>query len=285
MSVENEDIVSAFYTKILLRDPDVAGYSAHVSNLASGTVGFGPLLDAFLTGEEFRANFQKFMRTYNTNDLRFTNDHSQHGEFLEILKLILEFGADNRIVVDVGANGKERSNSYDLLKEFGWQGLLIEANPALSDQIRADFDGLNFSLVSVAVSDEVGTGTLSLGINSDISSLSPENTTCWGPITGGVTVPVQRLPNILRQYDIPHVFDLLSLDIEGYDARVLNDLVLNSAYRPRFVIIEGSHNFTITDPGQIGVSALVCEQYELSARTAANLILSGKVVTQARRAG
>ena len=62
-------------------------------------------------------------------------DHSQNGEFLELLKLIVARGAPGKNIVDAGANGRERSNSYDLMLLFGWRGLLIEANPALADKI------------------------------------------------------------------------------------------------------------------------------------------------------
>lgn len=209
---------------------------------------------------------------------RYIEDHSQNGEFLHILKLIVDRGAPTKWVVDVGANGRERSNSYDLLKTFGWKGLLIEANPTLEEQIRTDFSGLDFSLVMVAVSDEPGKGKLSLGINSDISSLSPEFTSAWGPVIGNISVPVRRLPDILNEYNVPHNFDLLSLDIEGHDSRVLNDLFNNSSFRPRWIIIEGSFNFTVNDLRNIGVSDSVCEEYKISSRTEANFILYNKLL-------
>lgn len=281
MGVRLEDIVSIFYRRILLREPDPSGYQNSVSNLKSGTMDVDGLLGAILTSEEFKSNLGKFARVYGTESPRLTNDHSQYGEFFELLKLIVDRGAPSRIVVDVGANGRERSNSYDLLRHFGWKGLLIEANPALREQINADFKGLDYTLVSVAVSDVAGEGALSLGVNSDISSLSPEYSAAWGPISGSIAVPVRRLPEILAEYGIPNVFDVLSLDIEGYDARVLNDLILNSAFRPKWVIIEGSHNFAVSDPTVIGVSGRVCEEYTVSAQTLANLILSYKAATRA----
>lgn len=204
------------------------------------------------------------------------DDHSQFGEFLELLKLLVGRAAPTKIVVDVGANGRERSNSYDLLRLFGWRGLLIEANPALTEQIRTDFAGLDYTLVTVAVSDEVGVGTLSLGVNSDISSLSPEFTGAWGPVSGSVKVPIRRLPDILTEHDIPQTFDVLSLDIEGFDARVLTDLYDNSEFRPRWVIIEGSHNFKVNDFTLIGVAKSVSEEYEIASRTPANLLLRNR---------
>ena len=269
-----QDVIRALYKRLLLRAPDANGLAQWVAIYEKGSIDLDSMLSLFLQSEEFKANFPHFTRTYGPGDLGLTNDHSQGGEFFELLKLIVSRGAPGKILVDVGANGKERSNSYDLLRHFGWKGLLIEANPALREQILTDFSGLDFELVSVAISDEDGTGTLSLGINSDVSSLSERNTANWGPIFGSVPVAVRRLPPILEENGIPRDFDLLSLDIEGYDSRVLNDLIEHSHFRPTWVIIEGSHNFTVSDPRRIGVSELVCKEYEVSARTRANLILA-----------
>ena len=54
------------------------------------------------------------------------------------------------------------------------------------------------------------------------------------PLTtrGTVEVEVRRLHDILDEHDIPLVFDLLSLDIEGEDFKVLNDLIANSPIGP-----------------------------------------------------
>ncbi len=268
-----EDFVSTLYRRILLREPDSASLSAWAEKLRRGDTNLDGLLALFLESDEFGENFRRFQRTYGSGKSHLTNDHSQNGEFIEILRLMVSKAAPGGIVVDVGANGRERSNSYDFLKNFGWKGLLIEANPVLAGKIKQEFEGLDFDLVSVAVSDEEGTGFLSLGVNSDISSLDSKNTAAWGPISGAVQVPMRRLASILDEYNIPPRFDLLTMDIEGYDARVLNDLICNSDYRPQWIIIEGSCNFTVSDPRQIGVSDFVCDRYSVSKRTVANLIL------------
>src|SRR5258708_6711706 len=55
-------------------------------------------------------------------------DHSQFGEYTLLLSRFVARAAPTATVVDVGARGRTLSNSYDLLKNFGWRGLLIEAN-------------------------------------------------------------------------------------------------------------------------------------------------------------
>jgi hypothetical protein len=98
-------------------------------------------------------------------------DHSQNGEFLELLKLIVARGAPGKNIVDVGANGRERSNSYDLMLLFGWRGLLIEANPSLADKIRAEFNGVNYTLVTCAVSDFEGAGCRVMALDVETKDL------------------------------------------------------------------------------------------------------------------
>lgn len=273
MLIKSENLIFAVYKYLNFRKPDEVGYNNWISFFESQGASVDAFIKAALTSEEFKLLSSRFTRAYFQDAQRFTNDHSQHGEFLEVLRILLDRGSKHKVVVDVGANGRERSNSYDLLKYFGWRGLLVEANPNLINQINDEFEGLDFELVSCAVSDEDGDGELALGVNSDISSLSSENTKSWGPLSGGVSVKIRTLHSILAEYNIPFDFDLLSIDIEGFDARVVNDLILRSSFRPEIIIMEGSMNYTINDPRELGVSDAVCAQYEVRARTVANLIM------------
>ena len=192
-----------------------------------------------------------------------------------MIRLFVNDAARHRIVVDVGANGVERSNSYDFLRHFGWRGLLIEPNPALGAAIRAGFAGLDFQLVECAVSDFEGRASLHLGVNADISSLDQDATAAWGAVSGAVDVPVRRLGAILAEHDIPLDFDLLSLDIENHDIRVLNDLLVNSPYRPHYILFEGSHHHTVNSFEKLeamGMDPSVKTLYAFAGQTAANIV-------------
>ncbi len=170
-------------------------------------------------------------------------DHSQFGEFRLLLRHFVNSASKHQLVVDVGTNGCERSNAYDLMKNFGWRGLLVEANPDLWSAIERDFAGLDYSLAKCAISDSEGEMPLFIGINSDVSSLRREAAEAWGAIQGEIKVKVRRLGVLLDEYFIPKDFDVLSLDIEGLDIEVLNDLLGFTDYRPEVVIIEASMNF------------------------------------------
>jgi FkbM family methyltransferase len=177
------------------------------------------------------------------------------------------------LVVDCGARGKERSNSYDLMKFFGWKGLLIEANPRLIPEIEREFADLDHDLVQCAVSDRTGTATLTLGINDDVSSIVPGQAAAWGETKGEVVVPMRRLPDILEEYRAPKVFGLLSLDIEGQDIAVLNDLIDNSDFRPQYIIIEASNDFRTKSLNDLPFSERVKQAYVIVGQTFPNLIL------------
>jgi hypothetical protein len=52
-----------------------------------------------------------------------------------LIRAMVNDAAAHRIVAYIGARGRERSNSFDLLRHFGWKGLPIEANPAPIEDI------------------------------------------------------------------------------------------------------------------------------------------------------
>jgi FkbM family methyltransferase len=206
------------------------------------------------------------------------NDVSQFGETQILVKEILNDASKYKIVVDAGARGKARSNSYDLMRHFGWRGLLIEANPTLVASIRREFAGLDFELINCAVSDYTGSASFHIGIRDGVSSLSEHAAKRWGPTRGSVEIKVERLGEILKSRNIPLDFDVLSLDIEGEDIKVFNQIVDNYAYRPRWVIIEASFDFRVKTLDDIHLSPEIRKNYAIVGQTRANLIL--KYLTQ-----
>lgn len=272
--ISSKAFLEALYHGLLGRSGDEAGLISWTQRLSDGTATPIDVVEGFVNSEEYRAQgTQGAQVRVSSEPARFTNDVSQYGETLELLKLWVKDSQICGWVVDVGARGKERSNSYDLMKEFGWHGLLIEANPQLITGIEEDFAGLSFDLVNFAVSDYEGVATLSLGVNDDISSLTEANTQAWGELRGSVEVEVRTLESLLKAQNAPHDFDLLSLDIEGEDIKVLNSLLANSLYRPRWIIIEASHDFSVRSLDDLDFSDDVKALYEIRGQTVANLIL------------
>ncbi len=267
-------LVEECYAALLQREPDEGGLIEKASRLESGTVALREIIGEIVMSEEFMTRLPDLLAQQPLGaGCRLTNDVSQYGEVWMLVRHWVNAQAACGIVVDVGARGRERSNSYDLMRHFGWQGLLVEANPALLPAIERDFVGCDMRLVSCAVSDYTGEATFTLGSNDDVSSLDAGLAQGWGETRGEVEVKVRRLVDVLNEHAIPHAFDLLSLDIEGEDIKVLNDLVDHSGYRPTWIIIEASHDFKVRTLDDAPFSPAVRAEYKVCMATSANLIL------------
>lgn len=203
-------------------------------------------------------------------------DHSQFGEFSLFLKVARP--RRHGLIVDVGALGKDGSNSYDLMSQLGWRGVLVEANPNLWEGIERDFSGLNSTLVRCAVSDVEDKVVFHLGAADGVSSIIRASAEAWGPLRGEVEVQARRLGEILDEQQVPTNFDLLSLDIEGMDMPVLNDLIATTNYRPRWIFLEASLDFQTKSLADLDLLPAVQDQYEIVGQTVPNLLLAHRDV-------
>lgn len=263
-AIDHAAVVASLYRGFLRRDPDPSAQGL-IAALDSGKLDLAAAIELFVQSEEFAEVSERF------NSPPFMNDQSQYGEVQRLIRMMVN-GGRHAIVVDAGARGKERSNSFDLMTSFGWKGILIEANPALIAPITEAFAGTDLTLVSCAVSDFDGEATFHFGANDDVSSLNKTATESWGESKGETTVTVRRLPAILEEQAVPRNFDLLSIDIEGEDVKVLNDVVA-AGYRPQFVIIEASYDYTVSSLHDLPFSDEVRTAYAIVERTRSNLIL------------
>lgn len=266
-------LVAGVFRTLLLREPDLQGLADWARLLEAGHITLEAMIARTLGGAEFAERSGDFLRRYvAAGSGRLTNDVSQFGETWLLMRDIVNRAARHRIVVDVGARGRERSNSYDLLRHLDWRGLLIEANPRLIAPIDAEFEGLNYELVNCAVSDYSGTAKLFIGVNDDVSSLTRNAAEGWGDLQGEVEVKVEQLSRLLREHKIPLDFDLLSIDAEGEDINILNEVVV-AGYLPGYIIIEASNDFQTKALTDLPIAGAVLERYSLAEQTKANLIL------------
>ena len=259
------DVVTALYLGVLGRDPDPGGLAHYAAQLDAEPGILGRMASEFHLSQEHHDH---------VHQMPVIVDHSQYGEFKLLLKRLIAHAAPQGYIVDVGARGVERSNSYDLLRNFRWKGVLVEANPFLHDAIERDFADCDFTLVRCAVGVEEGMQPFYLGANDDVSSLVRDAAAGWGDLNGEIAVEVRRLSPILDEAGVPKQFEVLSLDIEGLDVAVLNDLVDTSEYRPAYVIIEASYDFTTRSLADVGASERVQDMYAIVEQTRSNLILS-----------
>jgi FkbM family methyltransferase len=277
--IDLERLVDDLYRIFLNRPADQGALLAKVQGLRSGAWTPGELIRELIGSGEFAAFAPEFLHRYASEDRRpLFNDCTQYGELHLLLRSWINATASARFVVDVGARGRERSNSYDLLRHFGWRGLLIEANTALIESIRRDFGGLDVEVVNCAVSDFNGRAQFTLGANDDVSSLEASSAASWGDTRGVVDVLVRRLPDLLEEARAPLCFDLLSLDIEGEDVKVLNDLCEDGRFTPTWIFLEASNDFATKSLSDLPTTPTVRRSYEMVGQTKANILLRRREV-------
>lgn len=147
------------------------------------------------------------------------------------------------MVVDVGALGKTNSNSWNLIHDDGWRGLLVEPRPAAAEKIRREFTG-DYALEQVAVSDFDGTATLHMFPIKGWASLDENRAVRSGKKDRwrrpAITVDVTTLPALLVKHDVPHRFGVLSVDVEGLELKVISPM-LSTLWRPDFILVEDTH--------------------------------------------
>jgi FkbM family methyltransferase len=257
----------------LLRAVDAAGLDNWRTAINSGRVTLSEFFLALMRSKEFRANASAFFTEYaNFGEYLGIHDHSHNGEVTLLLRAMINSDERIKIAVDVGAHGKAGSNTYDLLRHFGWRGILVEANPELIPKIKKEFSGCNFDVANVAVSSRPGKATLYLGINDEISSIHRDWTAAWGPVRHFVEIDVETLPSILARFNVPRSFGLLSIDAEGEGLNLLED-ALAAGYRPEWVILEAHEALKIGTIAELPASELVKGTYDIAYRTQSNLII------------
>lgn len=140
------------------------------------------------------------------------NVFSQSGEDGILRKILEVISPANCWCVEFGAwDGKTYSNTHKLMRDEGWHGVFVEADPARFQDLLATYGG-----------------------NSNAHCLN-----CFVTFDGD-----NSLQNLLRRTAIPRDFDLLSIDIDGNDYHVWESF---NDYQPRIVVIE----FNPTIPSEV----------------------------------
>jgi hypothetical protein len=132
------------------------------------------------------------------------NVYSQNGEDGVIDEIFRRLGRSSGWFCEFGAwDGRYGSNSYSLLRK-GWDGVMIEGDP--QRYRRLDALGRRFAHLQT--------------VQAMVSHLSSDRDT---------------LDNILSRTGIPIEFDLLSIDVDGYDYQIWES---SKRYDPAVVVIE-----------------------------------------------
>lgn len=157
--------------------------------------------------------------------------------------------------VDIGCHDPVYlSNTFQLYTR-GWRGLVVDANPALIARFKRSRP--HDIAVCAAVSDIVETRSFVCSRQPEVSSLIPELISEADRVSETVVVTT-TLTSLLETHKVPHDFDLLSIDIEGFDVPALAGLDWMT-YRPRIIVVE-MHGFDIANPSSSSAYTLLTNQ-------------------------
>lgn len=145
--------------------------------------------------------------------------------------------------VEVGAYDGESYSNTSCLADVGWSGIYIEPVAEYAASCRSRHkNNPKVKTLGVAASDHEGEMTLYTG--GVLSTLIAEQVDDYAKVDwsknrhhGEQTVRVSTLDNILRENGAKRRFDLLSVDVEGYEFEVFKGFDINF-WRPRAIIVE-----------------------------------------------
>ncbi len=145
------------------------------------------------------------------------------------------FGPRKGYFVEVGANEpRERSQTFHL-EQAGWTGVLIEPQPGLAAQLRAERKAKVFA-VACSSPDNAGR-TLPLHVAGPLSGLDRERMAPGSTPAAVIEVPIRTLDDVLAEAGAPQGFDFLSIDVEGHELEVLRGFDI-ARWRPQLILLE-----------------------------------------------
>jgi len=145
--------------------------------------------------------------------------------------------------LEIGANdGFSLSNTVYLEDNFGWRGILIEANPKYRNSLK----NRKSIIVNKAITESNGVFQFTdAGLYGGLSE-TLDNT--HGDITGKasvINVDGCRLEDVLIENQAPKVIDFVSIDVEGGEFSILKQLCELKNYRFKCGCVE--HNYRGND--------------------------------------
>jgi FkbM family methyltransferase len=149
--------------------------------------------------------------------------------------------------VEAGGNdGYTQSNTYAFERRHGWRGVLVEPVPELaracalerpgSHVVRAALVALDFPASEVSLRFGGLMTVVVGGRDADDEWVAAAHAVGQEEPPHEFAAPARTLSSILDEVGAPEV-DLLSLDVEGYEAQALAGVDLER-HAPRFVLVE-----------------------------------------------
>ena len=150
--------------------------------------------------------------------------------------LVRQFFTDTTgFFVEVGANDPKQGSQSWHLEQIGWQGILVEPQPALAARLR---EQRKADVFAVACSTPRNAGrTLSLHVAGPMSALDRDRMAPGAIPEEIIEVPVRTLDDILTEAGAPAPLQFVSVDVEGHEIEVLSGFDFGR-WQPRLILIE-----------------------------------------------
>ncbi len=185
----------------------------------------------------------KFYRKLEPSEIHAKYSFSQQGEDLLIrflTKWIL--GINNPTYIDIGAHHPfYLSNTFHFYKS-GSKGMCIEPDPYLFSEIvkhRPNDISLNIGIGNQNTEADfyiLSTKTLNTFSKPDADAMVA-NPILNQKIEKVIKIPLRKFSTIIDEYFQGNAPDILSIDVEGLDLQILNDIDFNT-YRPMVICVE-----------------------------------------------
>jgi FkbM family methyltransferase len=144
--------------------------------------------------------------------------------------------------VEVGAFDGESFSNTSGLADFGWRGLYIEPISELAIQCKKRHANNKVEVISCGVGEKAG--EIELNMSGPLSTFSQETKDAYGSIVWASdfefkprSVSIDTLSNILKRINFPRKFDILVVDVEGFEEQVFKGFNL-SEFDITMIIVE-----------------------------------------------
>lgn len=146
-------------------------------------------------------------------------------------KLLKYLNFENGFYIECGANdGINQSNTWFFEKYKNWSGILIEPIPELFKELKNNRNNKNIFVNKCLVSKKYNKPYINI-TNKNLASKIENNSS--------LKVEVSTLNEILKKRNCPKIIDLFSLDVEGYEFKVLEGVDFTN-YKFKFILVETS---------------------------------------------
>lgn len=171
--------------------------------------------------------------------------------------------------MEVGVfDGISYSNTWGLA-ERGWHGVMVEPLPDFAAACREDHHNHPNVVVVESAIGAANVDSILLNLAGELSTANTElhseyRNLHWSrPYVSNATtrVPCQTLDDMLTKCDAPSPFDLLTVDVEGFEQAVFSSFTIDH-WSPKVMIIElaDTHpEFTATASQDAELTALISQ--------------------------